>query len=162
MTRDAVERMQDRAADVLNDSERYLGAHALTIKGRSALGAWAGEVDMESAMPNYLAQHGQVDELVVADDAIPNAFLAAVTDERVLLFSRSITGKPKELVEAHDLAATTLDYVDTGDRARSRLFIFGTASGQVFAGECPINGKALEAADRFVEAWTEAERLSMN
>ncbi len=162
MTRDPVERMHTCAADVLNDDERYLGAQALTIKGRAALGAWAEDVDLESILPNYLAQHGKVEELVVADDAIPNAFLAAVTRERVLLFSRSITGKPKELVEAHDLAATTLDVVDTGDKARSRLFIFGMPSGQVFAGECPINGKALERADRFVRAWNEAEQLSLN
>ena len=108
-------------------------------------------------MPNFTTQHGQTEELRVADDNVPTAFVAAVTDRRVLLFSRSISGNAKELVEELDLAATTLDIVDSGDRARSRVFVFGTPSGQVFAGECGINGKALQAADAFVSAWLDAE-----
>jgi len=162
MAQDVLERMTDQAADVLENGERFLGAQPLTIKGRNALKVWASEADVMSALPNYVRQHGDIDGIDVADAAIPNAFLAAVTDKRVFVFSRSITGKPKELIETHELAATTLDVVDTGDKARSRLFVFGTLSGKVFVGECGINGKALESADAFVQGWIEAEGLSQN
>jgi hypothetical protein len=117
---------------------------------------------MAAVLPNLLAQYGKVDELVVSDEAIPNAFVAAVTRDRVLVFTRSVTGKPKELVDEYELASTTLDFIDTGDRVRSRVFIFGMPSGKVFAGQCPINGKALDDADRFVAAWIDAEGLAMN
>lgn len=162
MARDTVRVMQDKMGDLLVDDEEYLGAQAMTIKSRRALTAWAAAGDVAELLPNYLAQHGAVEELVVADEAIPTAFTAAVTGERVMVFSRSVTGKPKELVEEYDLAATTLDVVDLGERAKSRLFIFGMPSGKVFAGECPINGKALESADQFVAAWIDAEGHSMN
>lgn len=157
MARDAIALMTSRAADVLNPEEQYLGAHAMTIKGRNALSIWAGGVDLETDLANYAAKHGRIETLDVADDELPNAFLAAVTGDRLLLFSRSMTGKPRELVDQHDLVGTTLDVVDTGARARSRLFVFGMPSGRVFAGESPINGKALEAADLFVEAWRKAQ-----
>lgn len=157
MAKDALTRVKDKAAATLEDGEEFLGAQAMTIKGPVALAAWGAEVDLVESLPNYVGQHGEVAELRVADDTIPNAFLAAVTDRRVLLFSRSITGSPKELVEAHELAATTLDVVDSGDRVRSRVFVFGTPSGRVFAGECGINGAALAAADQFVDAWLSAE-----
>jgi hypothetical protein len=160
--RDVINQMQTRAGDVLERDETYLGAHPMTIKSQDAFAAWANEVDLAEALPNYMAHHGSVHDLEIADSVLPNAFLAAVTPQRVLLFSRSMAGKPRELVADHALVATTLDIVDLGDRARSRLFVFGTASGEVFAGESPINGRALEAADRFVEAWAEAESLSMN
>ncbi len=162
MARDVISQMQDKVGGVLEVDEHYIGAQALTIKSRRALSAWAEEADLDGALPNLVRQHGSVDDLAVADQTIPNAFLAAVTPRRVLLFSRSITGRPRELIEEHDLVATTMDFVDTGDRARSRLFVFGMPSGMVFAGECPINGKAQDAADRFVQAWTEAENLSVN
>ncbi len=162
MGRDTVSMMTDKMGDVLGAEEDFLGAQSLTIKSSRALSAWAADADMAELLPNYLAQHGDVEELVVSDEAIPNAFLTAVTGERVLVFSRSVTGKPKELVESYDLAATTMDFVDTGDRVRSRIFVFGMPSGQVFAGECPINGKALSDADGFVASWIEAEGASLN
>jgi hypothetical protein len=162
MGRDSVAMMKDKMGDVLGDQEDFIGAQAMTIKGSRALTAWAAEAEMAEVLPNYLSQHGDVDELVVADEVIPNAFLTAVTDERVLVFSRSVGGKPKELVESYELAATTMDFVDTGDRVRSRIFVFGMPSGQVFAGECPINGKALVDADNFVASWIEAEGPSAN
>lgn len=154
---DVITKLNNKVADVLEEGERFLGGQPLTIKGRNAFSAWVDGVAVDEVLPNYVAQHGGTDALKVADDTIPSAFLAAVTDRRVLLFSRSLTGSPKELVESHDLVATTLDVVDTGDRARSRIFVFGGPSGQVFAGECGINGKALRAADAFVEAWLRAE-----
>lgn len=157
MAQDLISRLHEQAGALLEDGERFLGAQPMTIKGQVALSAWASTVDVEDALPNYATQHGRVDELKVSDDTIPNAFLAAVTDKRVFLFGRSITGKPKEVVDTHELAATTLDVVDTGTRARSRVFVFGTPSGKVFAGECGINGKALQAADAFVDAWLTAE-----
>ena len=160
MSQDILERMNNRASDVLDNGERYFGAQPMTIKGRSSLAAWAEQADVEGSLPNYVAAHGVVDELSVADDTIPNAFLAAVTEQRVLVFSRSLTGKPKELVETYELGGCTLDVIDQGDRARSRIFVFGTPSGEVFAGECAINGKAQTAADAFVDAWSEA--VSMN
>lgn len=162
MAQEVLERMTDRVGEVLEEGERFFGAQPLTIKGRNALKAWAAEGDIMSALPNYVRQHGDIDGIDVADASIPNAFLAAVTDRRVLVFSRSLTGKAKELIDTHELAATTLDVVDTGDKARSRMFIFGTLSGKVFAGECGINGKALETADAFVQGWIEAEGLSQN
>ena len=152
MGRDTVSLMQTKMGDVLSGSEEYLGAQPLTIKGSRALATWADDEDMASILPNFLAQHGKVDELVVSDEAIPNAFVAAVTGDRVLVFSRSVTGKPKKLVEEYDLASTTLDFVDMGHRVRSLVFIFGMPSGKVFAGECLINGKALDEADTFVAA----------
>lgn len=164
MGRDVVSTMNDQMSEVLADDEQVVGAQALTVKGSRALATWAERVDADlaSLLPTYLAHHGDVDELVVADDTIPNAFLAAVTGERVLVFSRSLMGKPKELVEEFSLAETTLDYVDSGDRVKSRVFLFGTPAGKVFAGECPINGKALGAADEFIAAWAAAGGLSAN
>ncbi|MGI9623621.1 MAG: hypothetical protein ACR2PK_12360 [Acidimicrobiales bacterium] len=162
MGRDVVIDTQERVGDVLADGEVYLGAQPMTIKSRNAFATWAEGRDLAEELPNYASQHGGTEDIQVADSTLPNAFLAAVTEDRILLFSRSITGKPRELVGEHSLVATTLDVVDFGDRVRSRLFVFGTASGQVFAGESPINGKALSSADRFVEAWVEAESLSMN
>lgn len=153
MGRDVVEMMQARMGDELNPEERYLGAHAMTIKARRAFGLWADGVELDDVLTSYVAEHGSVDELDVADDEVPNAFMAAVTTERLLLFSRSMTGKPRELVDQHDLHGCTLDVADTGARVKSRIFVFGLPSGRVFAGESPINGKALEASDRFVEAW---------
>lgn len=157
MAQDLISRLTERAGEHLEDGEYFLGAQPMTIKGRVAFTAWAADADLAGELPNYVTQHGSVDELSVADEALPNAFLTAVTDKRVFVFGRSITGKPKELVDTHDLAATTLDVVDTGGRARSRVFVFGTPSGKVFAGECGINGKALQAADAFVDAWLTAE-----
>ena len=153
MGRDVVEMMQARMGDELNPDERYLGAHAMTIKARRAFGLWADGVELDEVLPSYVAEHGPTLELDIADDDLPNAFLAAVTTERLLLFSRTVTGKPRELVDQHDLHGCTLDAVDTGARVKSRIFVFGLPSGRVFAGESPINGKALEAADRFVAAW---------
>ena len=164
MGRDVVSVMNDKIGEVLGDDERVVGAQALTIKGSRALATWAEGVegDLAALLPVYRSHHGDVDELVVADDSIPNAFLAAVTEQRVLVFSRSLTGKPKELVEEYSLAETTLDFVDSGDRVKSRVFLFGTPTGKVFAGECPINGKALVGADEFVAAWAAAGGLSPN
>ena len=157
MAQDLISRLNERAAELLDEGEQFLGAQPMTIKGRVALSAWASSVDIGDELPNFSTQHGKVEELAVADDSVPTAFLAAVTDKRVFLFGRSITGKPKDVVETLDLNATTLDVVDTGTRARSRVFVFGTPSGKVFAGECGINGKALQAADAFVDAWLTAE-----
>ncbi len=157
MGRDVIDMMQARMGDELNPGERYLGAHAMTIKARKAFGLWADGVDLGAVLSAYAAEHGNVGELDVADDEVPNAFLAAVTTERLLVFSRSMTGKPRELVDQHDLPGCTLDVADSGDRVRSRIFVFGLPSGRVFAGESPINGKALDAADRFVEAWGTAQ-----
>lgn len=154
---DVISKLNQKAADALEEGERFLAGQPMTVKGRNALAAWADGIALDEVLPNYVAQHGQTENLDVADETVPTAFLAALTDRRVLLFSRSLTGSPKELVESHDLVATTLDVVDTGDRARSRVFVFGSPSGQVFAGECGINGKALQAADAFVEAWMSAE-----
>ncbi len=162
MAQDVVERMNQRAGEVLHSGERYFGAQPMTVKGRNSVESWAADADVMAMLPNYVAQHGTTEVLDVADDAVPSAFLAAVTEKRVLLFSRSITGKPKELVEEYDLASITLDVVDTGDKVRSRLFVFGRPSGKVFVGQCPINGKALSSANLFVDAWTEAESLSQN
>lgn len=156
MGRDVIEMMQARVGDQLNPGERYLGAHAMTIKARRAFGLWTDGLDLHEALPAYVAEHGTVGELDVADDDVPNAFLAAVTTERLLLFSRSMTGKPRELVDQHDLPGCTLDVVDSGARVRSRVFVFGLPSGRVFAGESPINGKAIDDADRFVAAWRSA------
>jgi len=162
MARNVVSRVGSAVGDVLAADEHYLGAQSLTIKGVGALTAWACEVNLVEQLPNLTRQHGNLDELAVASHDLPNAFLTAVTSQRALIFSRSISGKPRGLVHEHELATITMDFVDLGDRARSRLFVFGMASGQVFAGECPINGKSQESADRFVEAWVEAENLSFN
>ncbi len=162
MAQDVLERMNRRAGEVLFSGERYFGAQPMTMKGRNSVASWAAGADVPAVLPNYVAQHGAVETLQVADDAVPTAFLAAVTEKRVLLFSRSLTGKPKELVEEYDLASITLDVIDTGDKVRSRLFVFGRPSGKVFVGECGINGKALGSADMFVDAWMEAEGLSRN
>lgn len=164
MGRDVISVMNDKLGDVLADGEKVVGAQPLTVKGSRALAAWAEGIDgdLASLLPTYRSHHGDAEELTVADDTIPNAFVAAVTEERVLVFSRSLTGKPKELAEEYAVGEVTLDYVDTGDRVKSRVFVFGTPTGKVFAGECPINGKALTAADDFVAAWSAVGGLSPN
>ena len=68
MGRDVIEMMQARMGDELNPGERYLGAHAMTIKARKALGQWADDMDLAAALPAYAAAHGSVENLDVADD----------------------------------------------------------------------------------------------
>jgi len=148
-----VEQMTRRAGDELNASEQYRGAQGMTIKGRNALAVWAAGADAREALPNLVSSQGEATDLNVEDDAVPNAFIAAVTDQRLLIFGRSIGGKPKNLALEYPLGECTLDAVDVGDRARSRIFVFSTADGSVFASEVAINGKALESADEFVAAW---------
>ncbi len=162
MAKSVVERMNRRASDALEPGERYIGAQPMTVKGAAAVASWSSDVDLKASLPNYLAQHGDVEGFGVADDSVPNAFLAAVTDKRVLVFTRSVNGRPRELVETHELAAMTLDTIDAGTKVRSRLFVFGSPSGKVFVGECGINGRALDSADAFVQAWSSAEDLSQN
>ncbi len=162
MAKSVVERMNRRAGDALEPGERYIGAQPMTVKGASAVESWSNELDLEASLPNYVAQHGNVEGFGVVDAVVPSAFLAAVTDKRVLVFTRSVNGRPRELVETHDLATMTLDTVDEGTKVRSRVFVFGSPSGKVFVGECGINGKALGSADAFVQAWGNAEGLSQN
>ena len=157
MATNAVEQMTRRANDALNPSEQYRGALGMTIKGRNALAVWAAGADARKALPNLVANHGDTTELNVEDDEVPNAFIAALTDERLLIFARSIGGKPKDLALEYSLDDCTLDAIDVGDRARSRIFVFATSDGSVCAGEAAINGKALEAADAFVAAWQEVQ-----
>ncbi len=152
-----VEQMTRRAGDVLGPSETFRGAQGMTIKGRNALAVWAGGTDARQALPNLVAAYGESSDLNVDDDAVPNAFIAAVTNERLLVFARSIGGKPKELALEFPLADCTLDAVDVGERARSRIFVFSKSDGSVFAGEAAINGKALESADAFVAAFQEVQ-----
>ena len=56
MGRDVIEMMQARMGDELNPGERYLGAHAMTIKARKAFGLWADGVDLSAVLPSYVAE----------------------------------------------------------------------------------------------------------
>lgn len=153
MGTDLLERMQRKTTDVLRPGELYLAAQPMTVRGPQSLARWAADADLAAALPNHTARHGELTELAIADQDLPNAFLVALTPLRVLVFQRSFSGRPKELVGEHERADVTLDWFDHGDRARARTFVFGLASGEVFVGDFGINGKALDSADRFVEAF---------
>ncbi len=154
MPTDLLSKVEKSASAVLADGERYVGAQPMTVKGPAALATLLAHLEIDEALPNHVAVHGEAQELTVADTDVPNAFLAAVTGERLLVFRRSLTGRPKDLAAEYPIGSVTLDVIDHGDRARARTFVFSTADGTVFAGDAGINGDDAErAADRFVDAF---------
>ena len=142
---------------MLGEGEQYLGAQPMSVKGPKALTVLLDDLDADSALANHVRRHGSIDELAVDDEVVPTGFLVAVTNERVLVFGRSFTGRPKELAAEYPLDEVELDVVDRGERARARTFVFSRADGTVFAGDVGISGEAGVAADRFVESFAEAK-----
>lgn len=153
MATDALTRVENRAGAHLEPGEHYVAAQPMTVKGPVALSNLLEGIDADAALGNYVTAHGSVDELEVVDAQVPNAFLVAVTNRRVMVFGRAMSGRPKDLVADQPLAEVTLDVIDHGDRVRARTFVFGRGDGTIFAGEAGINGSAAETADRFVAAF---------
>jgi hypothetical protein len=152
MASDLLTAFEGRTYATLAGGERYVAALRLTVKGPVALTALFAGLDVATRLPNHVAAHGPIETLEVADAELPNSFIAALTDSRLLVFGRSITGKPKDLIAEHPLSELTIDVVDHGERVLARTFVFTQADGKVFAGECGINGKARDVADRFAAA----------
>jgi hypothetical protein len=158
MATDVIDRLHQRAGGSLDPDETYLGAQPMTVRGRHGLSSLLEGRDLDEVLSNHVARHGSISELRTSDEWVPNAFLAAVTNCRLLIFRRALGGRPKELIAEHHLDSLTLDVIDHGSRARARTYVFSLGSGEVFAGDSGVNGPALEAADRFVEVFTEASR----
>lgn len=154
MANDTLSKMQTRIADVLEDGENVMAAQALTTRGHRAIAEFVADTDLVEALPAMQETVGVETGLIFSERRYPTGMLAIVTEERVLLFVRSVSGKPKELLEAWCRDEVCLDAIDQGNRIKSRLFFVGLPDATCVVGEAPINGNALVESDRFVQSLT--------
>jgi hypothetical protein len=150
VARDLMDRLDPA---LLGDDERWLAAHAMTVKGTRWLRDWCTTIDPAVVLQDHARHHGAGSDLQVADLGLPTGLVVAVTGQRVVVFGRSLTGRPRSIVAEWPIDQVSLDVVDSGDRVRSRLFVLGLDDGSLVAGAAGVNGAALERADTFVQAF---------
>ncbi|MFN3215655.1 MAG: hypothetical protein ACE367_04100 [Acidimicrobiales bacterium] len=150
MARSLIDRIP---TDDLEAGEHWLAAQAMTVRGPKTMLAWAAEHDLDDLLADRKRVHPGATGTATIPEAMPRSFVAAVTERRLALFETKFGGRPGDLLFSWPLESTSLDIVDEGDRVRSRLFLFGVADGALVAGAAGVNGKALAAADAFVEAF---------
>lgn len=139
--------------DDLEAGEHWLAAQAMTVRGPKTMLAWAAEHDLDDLLADRERVHPGATGTATIPAAMPRSFVAALTERRLVLFATKFGGRPGDLLFSWPLESTSLDVVDEGDRARLRLFLFGVEDGALVAGAAGVNGKALAAADGFVEAF---------
>lgn len=154
MAKDNNTKIQARITDVLETGENVLAAQALTTRGARAVTEWMADHNPASELPTLEQTMGVAGGLVLSERRLPTGFLVVVTEERVLMFGRSVSGKPKDLIEVWARDEVVLDVIDQGNRVRSRLFFLGLPDSTCLVGEAPINGSALESADDFVATFS--------
>lgn len=144
------QRIQARIAHTLEEGESVVAAQALTNRGPRAVTTWMAQTDVVASLPGIHDRIGVESGLVLSERRFPTGFLMIMTEHRVLAFSRSVSGKPKELLDVWSNEDLVLDVIDQGSRIKSRLFFFLLPDSSVAVGEAPINGSALDESDRFV------------
>ena len=149
----SVDRLREHAADTLEAGEQYLAAVVIEPIGHKArrddfardgvIGSMIG-----GAISNYQAKKDSehLGDLPPANVRMgSHGAIVAATDRRFLVFDRSMTGKPGELLGSWPVAGTTVEssmhFVD-GGRVESLRFVLPDHT--LLAGECDFmaHGKA--------------------
>ena len=160
----SLDRLRDHAADTLESGEQYLAAVVIEPIGHTARrddfardGILGGVIG--GAVSKYQAKKDSehLGELAPANIQMGNhGAIVAATDRRFLVFDRSLTGKPGDLLGSWPVAGITVEssiHHVGGGRVESLRFVLPDHT--LLAGECDymLHGKA---ADELEDALSHA------